>query len=60
MGVGFFVVNSMKQASAFPPNFIHSLDATHMMLSSIACKNNGLYFASVHDSYWTHGIYLYI
>ncbi|KAJ7160872.1 DNA/RNA polymerase [Mycena filopes] len=47
-------VNSMKQASAFPPNFIHSLDATHMMLTAIECRVQGLTFASVHDSYWTH------
>ncbi|KAF7331179.1 DNA-directed RNA polymerase [Mycena sanguinolenta] len=46
--------NSMKQASAFPPNFIHSLDATHMMLTAIECRVQGLTFASVHDSYWTH------
>jgi DNA-directed RNA polymerase, mitochondrial len=44
----------MKQSTAFPPNFIHSLDATHMMLSAIACHRAGLEFASVHDSYWTH------
>lgn len=47
-------VNSIKQASAFPPNFIHSLDATHMMLTAIECRNQGITFASVHDSYWTH------
>ncbi|KAJ6542761.1 hypothetical protein B0H19DRAFT_957630 [Mycena capillaripes] len=47
-------VNTMKQASAFPPNFIHSLDATHMMLTAIECRVQGLTFASVHDSYWTH------
>ncbi|KAI6123071.1 hypothetical protein EV401DRAFT_2196047 [Pisolithus croceorrhizus] len=29
-------VNSVKQASAFPPNFIHSLDATHMMLTALS------------------------
>ena len=28
----------MKQASAFPPNFIHSLDATHMMLTALECR----------------------
>ena len=27
----------MKQASAFPPNFVHSLDATHMMLTALEC-----------------------
>lgn len=31
-------VNGIKQASAFPPNFIHSLDATHMMLTALECK----------------------
>ncbi|PCH42893.1 DNA/RNA polymerase [Wolfiporia cocos MD-104 SS10] len=48
------IVNSQKQASAFPPNFIHSLDATHMMLTALECQTRGLTFASVHDSYWTH------
>ncbi|KAI9218010.1 hypothetical protein BC828DRAFT_407986 [Blastocladiella britannica] len=47
-------VNSMKQRSAFPPNFIHSLDASHMMMTAVACHARGLAFASVHDSYWTH------
>ncbi|KAI9061872.1 DNA/RNA polymerase [Trametes sanguinea] len=47
-------VNAVKQASAFPPNFIHSLDATHMMLTALECRSQGLTFASVHDSYWTH------
>src|SRR5437763_8153186 len=26
-------VNSVKQRAAFPPNFIHSLDATHMLMT---------------------------
>ncbi|KAJ3394316.1 DNA-directed RNA polymerase [Entophlyctis sp. JEL0112] len=47
-------VNAMKQSTAFPPNFIHSLDATHMMLSAIACNQHHIEFAAVHDSYWTH------
>jgi DNA-directed RNA polymerase len=47
-------VSPGKQASAFPPNFIHSLDATHMFLTALECQNAGLTFASVHDSYWTH------
>ncbi len=29
-------VNTMKQVSAFPPNFVHSLDATHM-LTALEC-----------------------
>lgn len=48
------VVNRRKQLQAFPPNFIHSLDATHMMLSALACRNAGLTFSAVHDSFWTH------
>lgn len=47
-------VSSVKQAGAFPPNFIHSLDATHMFLTALECHSAGLTFAAVHDSYWTH------
>jgi DNA-directed RNA polymerase, mitochondrial len=47
-------VNIRKQTTAFPPNFIHSLDASHMLKSAIACDQAGLTFASVHDSFWTH------
>ncbi|TVY90924.1 DNA-directed RNA polymerase, mitochondrial [Lachnellula willkommii] len=47
-------VSKRKQLQAFPPNFIHSLDATHMLLSAIKCDELGLTFAAVHDSFWTH------
>lgn len=47
-------VNARRQKAGFPPNFIHSLDASHMLLSAAACGEHGLTFASVHDSYWTH------
>ncbi|KAL0538820.1 hypothetical protein IC582_022979 [Cucumis melo] len=47
-------VMAARQKSAFPPNFIHSLDSSHMMMTALACKNAGLHFAGVHDSYWTH------
>lgn len=47
-------VDSRKQMAAFPPNFIHSLDASHMLLSAVECGKEGLEFAAVHDSYWTH------
>ncbi|XP_019180748.1 PREDICTED: DNA-directed RNA polymerase 1, mitochondrial [Ipomoea nil] len=43
-----------RQKTAFPPNFVHSLDGSHMMMTAIACKEAGLNFAGVHDSYWTH------
>ncbi|KAF2321391.1 hypothetical protein GH714_040980 [Hevea brasiliensis] len=43
-----------RQRTAFPPNFVHSLDGSHMMMTAVACKQSGLNFAGVHDSYWTH------
>ncbi|KAI3768449.1 hypothetical protein L2E82_19130 [Cichorium intybus] len=43
-----------RQRTAFPPNFVHSLDGSHMMMTAVACKHAGLNFAGVHDSYWTH------
>ncbi|KAG5953083.1 hypothetical protein E4U53_006950 [Claviceps sorghi] len=47
-------VNRRKQLQGFPPNFIHSLDASHMLLSALRCHENDLVFAAVHDSFWTH------
>ncbi|KAL2634219.1 hypothetical protein R1flu_005698 [Riccia fluitans] len=43
-----------RQKSAFPPNFVHSLDGSHMMMTAIACKRANINFAGVHDSFWTH------
>lgn len=44
-----------RQKSAFPPNFVHSLDSTHMMLTARRClEDDKISFAAVHDSYWTH------
>lgn len=47
-------VMAKRQRTAFPPNFVHSLDGSHMMMTAIACSQAGLSFAGVHDSYWTH------
>lgn len=46
--------NVMKQKNAFPPNYIHSLDSSHMMLTSLHCERAGMTFVSVHDCFWTH------
>ena len=46
--------NTMKQRNAFPPNFIHSLDSSHMMLTSLFCQRKSITFASIHDCFWTH------
>ncbi|XP_063748166.1 DNA-directed RNA polymerase, mitochondrial isoform X2 [Eleginops maclovinus] len=48
--------DTVKQKNAFPPNFIHSLDSTHMMLTALHCYSAGLAFVSVHDCFWTHAI----
>lgn len=47
-------IDVKRQRTAFPPNFVHSLDGSHMMMTAVACGDAGLHFAGVHDSYWTH------
>lgn len=34
-------VQKARQKTAFPPNYIHSLDSSHMMLTALACKREG-------------------
>ncbi|CAJ0942842.1 unnamed protein product, partial [Mesorhabditis belari] len=53
-GFQFLSPLSKKQTNAFPPNYVHSLDSTHMMLTSLECSRRGITFAAVHDCYWTH------
>ncbi|CAH1436095.1 unnamed protein product [Lactuca virosa] len=36
-----------RQRTTFPPNFVHSLDGSHMMMTTIACKEAGLSFAAM-------------
>jgi DNA-directed RNA polymerase len=50
----FLNVSAGRQKSAFPPNFVHSIDSTHMLMTAERMREEGLTFASVHDSYWTH------
>ncbi|KAK6157754.1 hypothetical protein DH2020_012002 [Rehmannia glutinosa] len=40
-------VMAKRQRTAFPPNFVHSLDGSHMMMTAIACSEAGLSFAAV-------------
>ncbi len=47
-------VMKQRQRTAFPPNFIHSIDSSHMMMTAVECRKLGLDFAGVHDSFWTH------
>jgi DNA-directed RNA polymerase len=48
-----FPVDKKRQKTAFPPNFVHSLDATHMLMTAKTCDEQQVDFAAVHDSYWT-------
>ena len=39
-------VETRKQRSAFPPNYIHSVDSSHMMMTATACKRAGVICAA--------------
>ena len=57
--------NVIRANNAVSPNFVHSIDASHAMLTNIYLSRRGaererngtgqgIVFNSVHDSYWTH------
>ena len=47
-------VDGRHQKCGFPPNFVHSLDASHMMMVALRMDAEKRRFAAVHDSFWTH------
>lgn len=48
-------LNSMAQVNGIAPNFVHSLDASHLMSVANRCRERGVYaLAVVHDSFGTH------
>lgn len=48
-------INVRKQENSIVPNFVHSMDAAHMMLTVTRLHAEGLrHFAAVHDSYAVH------
>lgn len=52
---GKSMVSKRKQASGLSPNFVHSLDATHLRMSVLAASREGISdVALVHDSFGTH------
>lgn len=51
-------ISGARQRSAFAPNYVHSIDSSHMLLTAIACKRAGLNFAAVHDSFWTNATHV--
>ena len=43
-----------KQVNAISPNFVHSMDASHLMETALAAKAQGVsHFAMIHDSFGT-------
>lgn len=50
-----FPIDRGKAANGIAANFIHSLDATHLMLVASACADQGIpALAVIHDSFGTH------
>jgi DNA-directed RNA polymerase, mitochondrial len=48
-------LDGRRQALGISPNFVHSCDASHMMLTTCTATDNGVEsFAMIHDSYGTH------
>jgi DNA-directed RNA polymerase len=48
-------IDRKRSSNAISPNFIHSLDASHLMLTVNECRAEGITsFGMVHDSYGTH------
>jgi DNA-directed RNA polymerase len=50
-------LDKRKQRSSITPNFVHSYDAAHLMLTVVACEleaGGPMSWAMVHDSFGTH------
>jgi len=47
-------INSQKQVNAFAPNFVHSVDASHLMCCAIICRDKKIDFGGVHDKVLAH------
>ena len=49
------ILDLRKQSSALSPNWIHSLDASHLMMTVSSSVDQGINsFAMIHDSFGTH------
>ena len=48
------MLDPRKQKQGIAPNFVHSMDACHMMMTVLACYEKGVtQFACIHDSFGT-------
>jgi DNA-directed RNA polymerase len=53
------VIVKSKQKSAVAPNVIHSMDASHLMLTTLASIREGVQcFSLIHDSFGTHASHM--
>lgn len=43
-----------KQVDGVAPNFIHSIDASHLMMTAASCGDAGITLTTIHDAYRTH------
>jgi len=47
--------NAVGSRNGIAPNFIHSMDASHLMLTALKCYEKGITaFSFIHDSFGTH------
>lgn len=46
--------NIPRMRNAMAPNFIHSLDATHLLMTVNAMQSKGCNIVTIHDSFGTH------
>ncbi|WP_339771482.1 DNA-directed RNA polymerase [uncultured Pseudosulfitobacter sp.] len=48
-------LDSRRQANGVAPNWVHSMDGTHLRMAVLYAKDNGITnFAVIHDSFGTH------
>jgi DNA-directed RNA polymerase len=43
-----------RHRNGVAPNFVHSYDASHLALTTVAAEAEGLHLAMIHDDYGTH------
>lgn len=53
--VGELGLDKRKQSAGIAPNWVHSLDASHLALTIVSAIKHGIHsFCMIHDSYGTH------
>lgn len=60
-GVSMMVVREFQDGTrphsmqnAISPNFVHAMDASHLTMTAVRMKNQGLQVVAIHDSFGTH------